>query len=111
METHDMNTEQLVAWFVDYQRRHTGTGSGTSMREAVKALFLASRSVDANVGAVWSQLLADDAALNRVMQMLWSHDPEPLISDGAYPELNLIGTEAPPRSTFVAGAWIANDLL
>jgi len=111
MDIDNMNTEQLVAWFVDYQRRHTGTGSGTSMREAVKALFFASRSVDANVGAVWSQLLADDAALNRVMQMLWNHEPEPLISDGAYPELNLIGTDAPDDSVRVAGAFLPRRLL
>ena len=112
MDTTNMNTEQLVAWFVDYQRRHTGTGSGTAMREAIKALFSASRSVDANVRAVWLQLLADDAALEVLFDMVWNHKPEPLISDGAYhSELNLIGKTPPADSTLVAGAWIANDLL
>lgn len=107
IDVNNLTTEQLIAWFVDVQRRHTGTGSATAMREAIKAVFFGIRGVDSNVRRVFLQLLADPVAAEYVGNMLYNHNPEPLCD----PADSLIGKAHPTEGgTYVACGWIPNDL-
>ena len=84
MQASEMTTDDLVLWASDYQTFHTGTGSGTAMREAIIALAKCGLttamcgSLDQTRADKFRALINNEEALNRVARMEWHHDPQPL---------------------------------
>jgi hypothetical protein len=78
-------TDELVDWFVNYQRNSSGTHSGMAMLAAVRTLINAGLTTACfgccagKVEESFRRLIYDQEALNQVAQRLHWNDPEPII--------------------------------